>query len=146
LCHTTQHNMGRHLVYIGRDMSWSLSPDSCDATLLTDLLSTYKQTRTHTHTHGHSTYASQYNKQMLPDMHALPYIAIYTAATERSFIELFPPYLPPPQGTAVGQCYKYITYTIYRLSQEECARLREGVPYVILYRYNPKHLCPKLNG
>jgi len=36
--------------------------------------------------------------------------------------------------------------TIYRLSQEECARLREGVPYVKVYRDNPKHLCPKLNG
>ena len=35
---------------------------------------------------------------------------------------------------------------IYRVSQEECARLREGVPYVKLYRYNPKHLCPKWNG
>ena len=35
---------------------------------------------------------------------------------------------------------------IYRMSQEECARLREGVPYVKVYRYNPKHLCPKLNG
>ena len=35
---------------------------------------------------------------------------------------------------------------IYRVSQEECARLEEGVPYVILYRYNPKHLYPKLNG
>ena len=34
----------------------------------------------------------------------------------------------------------------YRVSQEECARLREGVPYVKVYRYNPKHLCPKLNG
>jgi hypothetical protein len=34
---------------------------------------------------------------------------------------------------------------IYRVSQEECARLREGVPYVKLYRYNPKHLYPKLN-
>jgi len=32
------------------------------------------------------------------------------------------------------------------VSQEECARLREGVPYVKVYRYNPKHLCPKLNG
>ena len=30
--------------------------------------------------------------------------------------------------------------------QEECARLREGVPYVKVYRYNPKRLCPKLNG
>jgi hypothetical protein len=35
---------------------------------------------------------------------------------------------------------------IYRVSQEECARLQEGVPYGKVYRYNPKHLCPKLNG
>jgi len=35
---------------------------------------------------------------------------------------------------------------MYRVSQEECAGLREGVPYVKVYRYNPKHLCPKLNG
>jgi len=35
---------------------------------------------------------------------------------------------------------------IYRVSQEECVRLREGVPYVKVYRYNPKHLRPKLNG
>jgi hypothetical protein len=35
---------------------------------------------------------------------------------------------------------------LYRVSQEECARLREGVPYVKEYRYNPKHLCPNLNG
>ena len=32
---------------------------------------------------------------------------------------------------------------LYRVSQEECARLREGVPYVKVYRYNPKHLYPK---
>ena len=32
------------------------------------------------------------------------------------------------------------------MSQKECARLRESVPYVELYRYNPKHLYPKLNG
>ena len=32
------------------------------------------------------------------------------------------------------------------MSQEECARLREGVPYVKLYRYNPKKRYPKLNG
>ena len=35
---------------------------------------------------------------------------------------------------------------IYRVSQEECASLQESVPYVKLYRYNPKHLYPKLNG
>jgi len=35
---------------------------------------------------------------------------------------------------------------IYRVSQEECEVLRKSVPYVKLYRYNPKHLYPKLNG
>ena len=40
----------------------------------------------------------------------------------------------------------HVCIFIYRVSQEECARLREGVPYVRVYRYNPKHLCPKLNG
>ena len=35
---------------------------------------------------------------------------------------------------------------IYRVSQEECARLLESVPYVKVYRCNPKHLYPKLNG
>jgi len=39
-----------------------------------------------------------------------------------------------------------IMRSLYRVSQEECARLRESVPYVKLYRYNPKHLYPKLNG
>jgi hypothetical protein len=32
---------------------------------------------------------------------------------------------------------------LYRVSQEECAI---SVSYVKIYRYNPKHLCPKLNG
>jgi hypothetical protein len=32
------------------------------------------------------------------------------------------------------------------MSQEECAKLRESVPYVTVYRYNPKHLYPNLNG
>jgi len=35
---------------------------------------------------------------------------------------------------------------IYRVSQEEWTKLRESVPCVELYRYNPKHLYPKLNG
>ena len=43
--------------------------------------------------------------------------------------------------------YIYTHTHIYTgCSQEECARLRESVPYVKLYRYNPKHLYPKLNG
>jgi hypothetical protein len=32
------------------------------------------------------------------------------------------------------------------ISQEEGTELREGVPYVKLYRKTPKHLYPKLNG
>ena len=32
-----------------------------------------------------------------------------------------------------------------QVSQEEWTKLRESVPYVELYRYNPKHLYPKLN-
>jgi hypothetical protein len=39
-----------------------------------------------------------------------------------------------------------ITCKHIQVSQEECARLREGVPYGKVYRYNPKHLCPKLKG
>ena len=33
-----------------------------------------------------------------------------------------------------------------QVSQEDWIKLRESVPYVKLYRYNPKHLYPKLNG
>ena len=35
---------------------------------------------------------------------------------------------------------------IYRVFHELRSLLRESVPYVKLYRYNPKHLYPKLNG
>ena len=35
---------------------------------------------------------------------------------------------------------------IYRMSQAEWTKLRESVPYVKIYRFNPKHLYPKLNG
>jgi len=40
----------------------------------------------------------------------------------------------------------YTNLDSIQVSQKECARLREGVPYVKVYRYNPKHLCTKLNG
>ena len=39
-----------------------------------------------------------------------------------------------------------LMFGTYRVSQEEWTKLRESVPYVKLYRYNPKHLYPKLNG
>ena len=39
----------------------------------------------------------------------------------------------------------HLRTSLLRVPHEECARLRDGVPYVKVYRYNPKHLCPKLN-
>ena len=45
-----------------------------------------------------------------------------------------------------GENISFDASLLYRVSQEERTKLREGVPYVKLYRYNPKHLCPKLNG
>jgi len=41
--------------------------------------------------------------------------------------------------------YLYIYIYLYRLSQEECASIREGVPYAKIYRGNPKRLYPKWN-
>jgi len=49
-----------------------------------------------------------------------------------------------PEGSWYVKLWK--PNDIYRVSQEECAKLREGVPYVKLYRYSPKHLYPKVNG
>ena len=44
----------------------------------------------------------------------------------------------------------YIYIYIYIYTYTGCPRkngqLRESVPYVKIYRYNPKHICPKLNG
>ena len=39
---------------------------------------------------------------------------------------------------------EYIYWCKYRVFQEECAGLRDSVPYVKVYRFNPKHLYPKL--
>jgi acyl-coenzyme A thioesterase PaaI-like protein len=36
----------------------------------------------------------------------------------------------------------YVCYSYIQVSQEECARRREDVPYVEVHRYNPKYLCP----
>ena len=47
---------------------------------------------------------------------------------------------------AVAAALTTAATVLYRVSQEERTKLREGVPYVELYRYNPKHLYPKLNG
>jgi len=49
------------------------------------------------------------------------------------------------EASDIGDTY-LCARKLYRVSEEECARLREGVLYVKVYRYNPKHLCPNLNG
>jgi hypothetical protein len=41
---------------------------------------------------------------------------------------------------------EFSNFDKYRVSHELRSLLRESVPYVKLYRYNPKHLYPKLNG
>ena len=56
------------------------------------------------------------------------------------FIVVLVRYIPGQHDSSI-----YIQ-TVYSVSQDECARLREGVPYIKVYRYNPKHLCAKLNG
>ena len=38
------------------------------------------------------------------------------------------------------------TPVLYSVSQEEGTKLWESVPYVKIYRYNPKHPYPKLKG
>ena len=56
------------------------------------------------------------------------------------------PYNPPYSDGRQWSTDLELCSRIYRVSQEEWTKLRESVPYVELYRYNPKHLYPKLNG
>jgi len=42
--------------------------------------------------------------------------------------------------------FRHCLVKTYRVSREERTKLREGVPYVKVYRCNLKHLYPKLNG
>jgi len=66
-------------------------------------------------------------------------IYIYISSVKIAFIE-------KPAKCIIFNHYKPKGLHVYRMSQKECARLRESVPYVKVYRYNPKHLYPKLNG
>ena len=52
----------------------------------------------------------------------------------------------PPFYNILYIILQHDTYILYRVSKEECTRIQESVPYVKVYRYNPKHLYPKLNG
>ena len=59
--------------------------------------------------------------------------------------------VPGPPGCIMRPAATFVNYIhiysyICRVSQEEWTKLRDSVPYVKLYRYNPKHLYPKSNG
>ena len=51
-------------------------------------------------------------------------------------------YKPTCSSLVLHTCQK----NLIQVSQEEGTKFRESVPYVKLYRYNPKHLYPKLTG
>ena len=56
-------------------------------------------------------------------------------------------YVPEDLNLKLHRCGKlHLALNIYRVLQEERTKLREGVLYVKVYRYNPKPLYPKLNG
>jgi len=76
-------------------------------------------------------------------LYRIKYIFIYlSVASRRTAKNVF--------GALLFNISKYNNciddYLIYRVSQEERTKLREGVSYVKLCRYNSKHLYPKLNG
>jgi hypothetical protein len=52
----------------------------------------------------------------------------------------------PGRGGISNKYSQEIKKYIYRVSQGECEKIREGVPYVKLYRKNPTHLYPKSSG
>ena len=78
------------------------------------------------------------SKNVVPD------IKLFLVA-DSSYIVSYAILYPKVLGYLICRC-SIPVLCIYRVSQEECTRLLEGVPYVKVYRYNPKHLCPKLNG
>jgi hypothetical protein len=47
---------------------------------------------------------------------------------------------------ALKDTINLLLHLLYRVSQEECARLQESIPYDKVYRYNPKHPYQNLNG
>ena len=74
------------------------------------------------------------------------YIHFYKIRGHRNMTYFF-----TTRGPNVIKVYIYTHFSSYIdlvcvCIQEECARLRGSVPYVKLYRYNPKQLYPKLNG
>ena len=111
---------------------------------------THAPTHTHTHMHTHScaganfviSWCKQYRGTKTTIPHLVQRSGVLADIWQLPRLEVTKDSILPLHT----QIYIYIYIYIYRGSQEECARLRESVPYVKVYRYNPKHLYPKLNG
>jgi len=73
-------------------------------------------------------------------------LVIYVAVAILTFHCIYKPGSTPSSPVIYVAVAILTFHCIYGVSQEESARLRESVPYVKLYRYNPKHLCPKYKG
>ena len=90
------------------------------------------------------------NSQFKLSMRNITYSITYVNVSTWHHIQGADKSLPRPTSRCIlfdGENIKFdASLVIYTVSQEERARLREGVPYVKVYRYNPKHLCPNLNG
>ena len=87
-----------------------------------------------------STWCWRQNENFWTEANAENYTVIRTPSPRSCFIAVLQLLQLPLTKSTLDRLS-----LLYRVSQEEYARLREGVPYVKEYRYNPKHLCPKLN-
>jgi hypothetical protein len=85
-------------------------------------------------------------------MYTCTYIHIYARTCVHTHILIYITYMhsidPLFHHMAFGyeKSYNTIKTWLYRVSQEECAKLWESVPYVKVYRYNPKQLYLKMKG
>ena len=77
---------------------------------------------------------------------------VVLSGVPREKLPVTPPGIDPGNVQLVAQHLNHYAIpgptgiALYKVSQEEWTKFRESVPYVELYRYNPKHLYPKLNG
>jgi hypothetical protein len=117
----------------------------------------YRDLRSYTAT----PYSGLPGRVISPSQRTLPDITQYSQETDIYAPAGFEPTVPAserPQTHALDRAttgigsrpylsmIKYRPFVIYRVSQEKCAILRDSVPYVKVYQYNPKYLYPKLNG
>jgi len=94
-----------------------------------------KNTHKHTHTRTHKHTYTKTRSQTHIHKNTYPQTQIKTRTDTQTHTNKY--------------AHKWQTQNTHKhiqVSQDNCARIREGVSYVKVYRYNPKHLCPKWNG